>query len=105
MIFIFYFLFLIYREYLLDNMSQQKECNICCEKYNLTLHKEITCEYTDCKFRCCKTCIRTYLMGTTEDPHCMKCKKPWNDKFLVTNLNRAFCDKEYNEGKDAMYIQ
>uniref|UniRef100_A0A6C0AXF3 RING-type domain-containing protein n=1 Tax=viral metagenome TaxID=1070528 RepID=A0A6C0AXF3_9ZZZZ len=85
-------------------MSQQKECNICCEKYNLTLHKEITCEYTDCKFTCCKTCIRTYLMGTTEDPHCMKCKKPWNDKFLVTNLNRAFCDKEYKSHRKKMLV-
>jgi len=35
------------------------------------------------------------LLGTTEDPHCMKCKKPWYEKFLVANLNRSFCEKEY----------
>jgi len=36
-------------------------------------------------------------MNTTADPHCMNCKKSWNEKFLVENLNRSFCDKDYKE--------
>ena len=70
-------------------------CDICCEKYNKSTRKEVNCEYVDCGFSVCKICVRTYLIGTTADPNCMKCKKPWSEKFLVENLNRSFCDKEY----------
>ena len=81
-----------------------QDCAVCCNKYNLSTRKEVHCEYTDCKFSCCKTCIRTYLLGTTADPSCMNCKKPWNEKFLVANLNRAFCDKEYKTHRKDLLV-
>ena len=70
-------------------------CNVCCETFNKSTLKEVICEFSDCAFSACKTCVRTYLLGTSADPHCMNCKKSWNDKFLIANLNRVFCDKEY----------
>ena len=60
-------------------MSNQ--CNICCEMYNHSNHSKIICEYTDCQYNACKTCVRTYLIGTTEDPNCMKCKKIWSEQL------------------------
>ena len=81
-----------------------KNCDICCEKYSKSTHKEVKCEYTDCEFSACKTCIRTYLIGTTADPNCMKCKKPWTEKFLVENLNRSFCEKEYKTHRKTLLM-
>jgi hypothetical protein len=81
------------------------ECNICCDKYNQSVRKEIKCPFGDCGFSCCKTCVRTYLMGTTADPHCMNCKKSWNEQFLVTNLNRAFCEKEYKTHRKELLVE
>lgn len=86
-------------------MSKQTECEICCEKYNLSTRKQVKCEYTDCNFSSCKTCIRTYLLGTTADPSCMNCKKPWAEKFLVENLNRTFCDKEYKSHRKNLLLE
>ena len=86
-------------------MSTQKECGICCEQYNQSTRKEIICEYMDCAYSCCKSCIRTYLLGTTVDPHCMKCNKLYNDKFLVANLNRSFCDKEYKSHRKNLLVE
>ena len=76
-------------------MSSQSSCGICCDQYNQSVRKQIKCPFSDCEFSCCKTCVRTYLIGTTADPHCMGCKKSWNEKFLVENLNRSFCEKKY----------
>ena len=81
------------------------DCAICCDKYNLSTRKEVKCDYTDCEFSCCKTCVRTFLLGTTADPSCMNCKKPWNEKFLVANLNRTFCDKEYKTHRKDLLVE
>jgi len=70
-------------------------CDICCEPYNKSTRKEISCMFKDCDFKCCKTCIRTYLLSTN-DPKCMKCNKIWNLNFLVMNLNRSFITSDYS---------
>jgi len=86
-------------------MSNQKDCSICCETYNLSTKKEVICPFADCNFSNCKTCVRTYLLGTTADPHCMTCKKPWDQKFIIANLNRAFCDKEYKSHRKDLLVE
>ena len=63
--------------------STTNTCNICCENFNKSTCKPVICGFGDCNFECCKTCTRTYLMGTTADPHCMNCKKTWDDEFLI----------------------
>ena len=81
------------------------QCNICCENYNQSLHAKVTCEHTDCAFQVCKTCVRTYLLGTTADPSCMNCKKAWSDQFLVSNLNRVFCEKDYKKHRKGLLME
>lgn len=71
------------------------DCAICCEPFNKSTRLPITCCFVDCEFITCKCCTRKYLLETTADPHCMNCKKAWTDAFLVKNLNRSFCEKEY----------
>ena len=80
------------------------ECNICCEKYNKSINAKVTCEIGSCGFDACKTCIRTYLLGTTNDPHCMKCKNQWSHKFLVDNLNRSFIDNDYRKHRKNLLV-
>ena len=87
------------------SMSKQPDCSICCEKYNLSNHKKVVCPFDDCKFFSCKSCIRTYLLGTTLDPHCMNCKKIWDQDFLITNLNRTFYDKDYKKHRKDLLVE
>ena len=58
------------------NASVANDCAICCDKFNMSTHARIICEYGDCNYGdACKACVRTYLLNTASDPHCMNCKK------------------------------
>ncbi len=50
-----------------------------------------------CQFSACKTCVRHYLKQTTNDAHCMDCRKKWDLEFMKTNLNAAYVTGEYRE--------
>ena len=71
------------------------DCSICFEKLNNSTHKLISCEFGDCTFGACKACIRTYLLNTATDPHCMECKKMWSEQYIVAQLNRSFIINDY----------
>ena len=79
-------------------------CNICCEKFNKSLNAKVICPFANCNFEACKTCTRTYLLGTTNDPHCMNCKNLWPVKFLVENLNRSYMDNEYKKHRKQLLV-
>lgn len=76
-------------------------CKICCEKFNKSLHAKVTCV---CGFIACKTCVRTYLLSTTKDPHCMDCKTQWSHKFIVDNLNRSYIDGDYKKHRKLLLV-
>ncbi len=80
-------------------------CNICCEKYNKSINAKVICEFSGCGYEACKTCIRTYLLGTTNDPHCMNCKNPWSAKFLVDNLNRSYVENDFKKHRKNLLVE
>lgn len=80
------------------------ECPICCETYNNSTRSIVNCEY-DCPNVMCKTCMRASLMSTPNDPHCFECKKPFSDKYLVTNLTRSWVTKDYRVHRRELLYQ
>ena len=85
-------------------MEGAKDCPICCETCNKSKHAEVICEFGDCNYSACKCCIRTYLLNTTLDPHCMQCKKLWSKEFIVNNLNTSWVQKEYKEHRSKLLL-
>ena len=81
------------------------QCPICCENFNAATRASITCANAECNFEACKTCVRTYLLNTTEDPHCMKCRHGWGQQFLVEKLNRSFITKDYKEHRQKLLLE
>ena len=81
------------------------QCGVCCEKYNKSSNAKVVCEFNGCGFEACKTCIRTYLLGTTNDPHCMNCKNQWPIKFIVENLNKSFVDNDYKKHRKNLLVE
>jgi hypothetical protein len=81
----------------MSNDVAHTTCGVCCEKYNKSTHNRVVCEYAGCGYESCKVCVRTYLLGTTNDPHCMNCKNQWSSKFLVESLNRSYIDNDYKK--------
>lgn len=85
--------------------TEPTECEVCYEKYNKTVHSKIICEFSDCNYDACKTCVRTYLLGTTSMPNCMKCNKVWSEAFIVSNLNQSFVKTEYKEHRKKLLLE
>ena len=81
------------------------ECPICCEKYNQQLRSCVLCPNADCTFTACKTCVRTYIMNSTSDPHCMNCRKTWDQDFIVLNLNRSFYENTYKTHRKKLLFE
>lgn len=89
-------------------------CPICCNKFTEHSRKPVTCPSAACKYRACKTCVMKYLEEDTyEESHCMKCREPWADAFVMEfctkkfwngpyklHKQRVFMDKEKNSLKD-----
>jgi len=65
------------------------ECQICCEKLNLSTRKLVTCPY--CEFGACKTCCETYVLGES-NPKCMNttCNRDWTRQFIASSFTNVF---------------
>jgi hypothetical protein len=82
------------------------DCAVCCEEFNNTTNTKISCEHSGmCSFDACKICVKTYLLGTTTDPNCMKCNKAWSDKFIAKNLGSTFLRSEYSIHRKELLVQ
>jgi hypothetical protein len=78
-------------------VASTNTCNVCCSKYNKSTHSTVKCYFPSCSFEACKECVRTYLTGTANDPHCMKCRNKWNIEFSKSALNASFMEKDYRQ--------
>lgn len=85
-------------------VTMAEACPICCETFNRSDKAPVCCEQGDCEWTACKTCTRQYLLGTTQDPHCMNCRKTWSQEFLVTNLNHSWMSKDYREHRKKLLL-
>ena len=81
------------------------DCSICCDDYNNSTRACITCPYSDCNYKACKGCIRQYLLGTAENPHCMNCRKAWAQDFVVMSLNRSFVTSDYKTHRRNLLLE
>ena len=79
--------------------AETAECNICCETYNKSTRARIECEYTSCKYNVCISCIRAYLLTSTNEPHCMECKQPWTPKFMLS-LTKKWLTETYKPHRE-----
>lgn len=82
----------------------ESACFVCCETYNKSTRKEIKCNFDDCNFSACKSCVREYLTTTKNDPHCMGCKRGYTQKFIVENLNRSFNDTTFKKHRKSLLL-
>lgn len=64
------------------------DCLVCYEKLNLQNHKKVNCSF--CDFISCRTCVQTYLLSISIDPHCMNCKNLWNREVIDQACTKLF---------------
>lgn len=73
---------------------EEKECNVCYEKFNKNTRCKLTCPH--CLINYCFGCVKTWVMSLEIRPsspaYCINCKKEWNDAFFANNTPRSFFD-------------
>jgi len=85
-----------------EDVDENTECDICCMKFNNSSRAKIKCN--KCEEITCKTCTRTYLLGSIKDAHCMSCQNQWGVGFLVDNLNKSFVNRDFeNHRKNVLF--
>jgi hypothetical protein len=86
-----------------QGMGRDMSCAVCCEDFNKVTRREVACQY--CAFSACRKCVTTYILGTTEDVHCLSCKKAWSREFMVDNLSKAFVFDELKRHRENILIE
>ncbi len=76
-------------------------CPICIIPYNKSTCAQITCL---CEYSACKTCVRTYLLTTIQEPHCMNCRNKWTREFIKNSLGASFVNGELKEHQSKILI-
>ena len=82
-------------------VPDKHECPVCLELFDLRSHRRIRC---GCGRSICHECCETHLTTSTEDPHCIHCKRVWNEAFMVDNI-RDTCLKSYRTFRKEVLFQ
>lgn len=77
-------------------MANKVDCSICCE--SVTKLQIVSCLY--CEENVCKTCTKRYLLESSQDPHCMGCRRVWNRDFLIQSLPKTWVDKDLKKHRE-----
>ena len=78
-------------------------CEVCCEPFNKSTHQQIKCPY--CPFSAGSSCHTRYLCDTSDDAHCMSCRRGWSREILVNNFTRKFVTNTYKERRENLLYE
>jgi hypothetical protein len=85
-----------------NTVEAKPTCGICCETYNKVANTEVKCCF--CQESACRRCIQTFLTSTTNDPHCMHCKKVWEREFIDDNLTATYRMNDYKKHRENILL-
>lgn len=78
----------------------KEDCSICCE--STTSLQFIQCNY--CDFKSCKLCTQRYILDTSNDPHCMSCKKPWSREYIDSVFTKKFVNNDLKKHRERILL-
>lgn len=78
-------------------------CEVCCELFNRSTRAKTNCPY--CPYSVCSGCAERYLLETTQDAHCMSCRKGWNREILVNNFSKKFISQTYKNRRESLLLE
>lgn len=78
-------------------------CEVCCETFNKSSRAQIKCPY--CPFTVCSGCSERYLLETSDDAHCMACRKAWSREILVNNFSLKFVSRTYKGRREELLLE
>lgn len=81
-----------------------EECFVCVSKFT-KINKQFVCLNPECKLKVCSKCVRTYILNSSAEPHCMECKTALPTSFLVKHFPKTFITGEFRKSRQTIYIE
>jgi len=78
-------------------------CEVCDEVFNRSNHSQVNCPF--CEYKSCTDCSERYLLDTSQDAHCMSCRKGWSREILSNNFTQKFVSKKYKERRENLLFE
>ena len=78
-------------------------CDVCCEKFNLSTRKQVSCPY--CPFKFCRECCSQFLLSIPDEPACMNCKRPWGREFLAESFTQVWMNTTYRNKRGSLLFE
>ena len=78
-------------------------CDVCCEDFNQTFHKEVPCPH--CELRACRRCCEKYILSQFDDVHCMGCKNKWSRLFTQSWASKRFCNTALRKHREEVLFE
>jgi hypothetical protein len=79
------------------------ECPVCVEPYTGKVRQQVTC--ASCSYDCCTTCVKSYLLSTSDDPHCMNCRRAWDLDYLYDILSKSFVNTTLRKHRKGLLLE
>ena len=83
--------------------STAKECPVCIDVYTGKTRQQVTC--SSCSYECCTSCVKTYLLSTSDDPHCMNCRRAWDRDYLYDVLSKSFVNTTLRKHRKGLLLE
>jgi len=78
-------------------------CSVCFENFNKMMHLKVSCPF--CDLEVCKTCVQTYLLSSTQEPHCMGCKHELNREYIDSFCTKVFRNKDFKNHRENVLFE
>lgn len=79
-----------------------EDCPICLDNFEEEKLDIVTC---GCGYMVCRKCTQNYLLHTTQDPHCIKCKRAWDKEFQFEALTPTFVNNKYRKHRQNLLFE
>ena len=80
-------------------------CDICCETFNNSNFFKVDCKGCLDGKAACRTCCKTIILNSFDDPKCIFCKSPWDRDFMNTNLTKKFVQTELKLHTENLFLE
>ena len=82
--------------------QHEMRCPVCVELYNLSTRLKVTCP---CGFTACTECSERYLLDTTQNAHCMSCRRGWSREDLMAAFTQRFVGRTYKRRREELLLE
>ncbi|CAM9297785.1 unnamed protein product, partial [Phaeothamnion confervicola] len=79
------------------------QCPVCVETY--TPRCSLQCPRVECMFACCIPCTKRYILGSSQEAHCMACKHAYSVEFFLSAFPKVWRLTEYKRHRETMALE